>query len=355
MAIWDGEDEASPPWKTDSDELRDDLPAELASFLSQLDLTRSFLLEIQQFPNATYSGQGAIIDQYHGTIPSYEALVSLHGPQYFLWNFSWTAPAKKKPQRESVKIPLIGTKWEQLYRESKRLRTKMELEKIKMDAEERRAEAGIPMVSQGPNMTDIAALITAVKPSGDNAGMFQVMATMMQQMGQAQMNMMGLMMKAQSDMLVAVMGMQNKPVQEKNTLNEFKEIFAMVREVQSLTGAGLTQKEETLLERIVGGIIDNLDMVKEFLVRAPSGQEAGSGIVGGMIKNRPEVKEAAKVAKANNVFLQKLVAHLDKAFGDTTVTDKALDGFLDVKRPSQPSGGELPSEPEEGPQTGEEG
>ena len=92
----------------------------------------------------------------------------------------------------------------------------------------------------------------------------------------------------------------------------------------------------------MGGIVDNLDLVKEFLIKSPSGAAAGQGIVGGMIAARPEIKEAATVAKANGLFLKKLVEHLDEQFKDTTITDKALEGFLKVKRPEN----SLPSEPE---------
>ena len=66
------------------------------------------------------------------------------------------------------------------------------------------------------------------------------------------------------------------------------------------------------------------------------------GGAGGMIAARPEIKEAATVAKANGLFLKKLVEHLDEQFKDTTITDKALEGFLKVKRPEN----SLPSEPE---------
>lgn len=336
MPAWSPEMEVSSPFGEDG-ELKDDLPSEIADFLQRCDVSKTFVLEVKRWNNEAYAGRPTIAARLEGVIPDYDSIVRVNGPAWYGLDLRWT-PKGGKPRNELLKVALVGPHWKKIHEEALKEAKKLELEEAKHEAELAKArgethgpapiasdplkaynDARKSMFGEFRDMAEMFGGNLQKTPAGDGG--------QMQAMGMMFMGMMQMMMKQsenQTNLLIAVMG-------NKNQGNGMSETIGLVREVLSIKD-GLMPKETHWISEVVGAISDNLGSIAGLFMRGnppddPMHQKLNEGLA-----------ETREKAQQDPRFLQGLVKHMDAKVGPQ-MTDKILNGFLNVKRPPQGSPG----------------
>lgn len=352
MPAWTPDAEGYAPFD-DEGELRDDIPPDLANFIQRFDVQKAFTIEIKKWNNEGYQGRPSTVGRMEGVVPTYESIVAMNGPGYYGFDTTWT-PKGGKPRNEVLKVALVGAHWNQLHKDAKVERHKQELEDAKREAELERARGnapGGPVVGtfQDPNkagreymqgvLGDIKGIaeafgLPALGKSGGNSD---------NNMGLMFMGMMQMMMKQSentTNMLIALIGNQNKG-------NDTKEMFGLIREAFSLRD-GLMPRDKSWIEDVVGAISDNIGPIVSLFARgAPEDDPTYQKLNEGLGPTREK-------AQHDPAFLRGLVNHMDKKVGPG-MTDKILKGFLNVKRPGgAPGAGAAPGGQGEGAEPAQE-
>lgn len=339
MPAWTPEMEGVAPFEDDEDELRADLPSELASFLQQFDIGRTFTIEIKKWNNEAYSGRPSLVGRLEGLVPDYTSVVKVNGPGWYGFDTTW-APKGGKPQTKMLKVSLVGPQWTELHKQAKKEKEAAELEEAKHEAELARIRNGGATVGSfvDPAKSGREYMKSALE---DMKGLMDVFGGggavakgQDMNMGMMFMGMMQMMMKSQENstqLLIAVMQQNNKGNSLTETMGLFKEMMT-VRD-------GLLPRDKSWIEEIGSAIVDNLPALAGLFMRGnppedPEHQKFAQGL-----------SETAEKAQEDPTFARALVKHLDKKVGPK-MTDKILDGFLNIKRPPPP--GPSPS-PQAGP------
>jgi hypothetical protein len=330
MPVWTPETEGFAPFD-DDDELREDLPSELANFIKSFDIQKKFLIEIKLWKNEAYSGRPALVARMEGMVPDYNSVVRLNGPGYYGFDTTWT-PKGGKPRTEMLKVALVGEEWKSMYKEAQKARKRQEIEEEIHEADLQRARnGGTPIIGTSPqdsatagreymksmlgDMKDLADTFgMGIKPGGggsDNA-MAMMFMGMMQMMAKQSEN--------STNLLISVLGNQNKG-------NDLKETMGLFRDLVGVRDS-LMPKDRSWIEEIVGAISDNLPSIAGLFMRGnPEDDPMHQKMNEGLSETREKAQEDPNFAKA-------LVKHLDKKVGPK-MTDKILKGFLNIKRPGE--------------------
>jgi hypothetical protein len=338
MPVWTPETEGFAPFDED-DELREDLPSELANFIKSFDIQKKFLIEIKLWKNEAYSGRPALVARMEGMVPDYNSVVRLNGPGYYGFDTTWT-PKGGKPRTEMLKVALVGEEWKAMYKEAQKDRKRQEIEEERHEAElERARNGGAPIVGTSPkdsatagreymksmlgDMKDLADTFgMGIKPGG-GGGSDNAMAMMFMGM----MQMMAKQSENSTNLLISVLGNQNKG-------NDLKETMGLFRDLVGVRDS-LMPKDRSWIEEIVGAISDNLPSIAGLFMRGnPEDDPMHQKMNEGLAETREKAQEDPTFAKA-------LVKHLDKKVGPK-MTDKILKGFLNIKRPAG-QGAEAPA------------
>lgn len=327
MPAWTPEMEGLAPFEDDDDELRADLPSELAAFLQQFEIGRVFTIEIKKWNNEAYSGRPALVGRLEGLVPDYTSVVKINGPGYYGFDTTW-APKGGKPQTKMLKVALVGPQWTELHKEAKKQKEKEELAEAAHEAELARIRnGGAPAVGSWPDPAKsgreyMKSALEDMKGLMDvfgGGGAMQKGGDM--NMGMMFMGMMQMMMKSQENttqLLIAVMTNKDKGNDLLTTMGAFKELMT-VRD-------GLLPRDKSWIEEIGSAIVDNLPSLAGLFMRGNPPEDPVHR------KFQEGLSETAERAQEDPTFAKALVKHLDKKIG-ARMTDKVLEGFLNIKRP----------------------
>lgn len=340
MPAWTPETEGFAPFD-DEDEIKADLPPELAQFIQTFSIGKQFTIEIKKWKNENYSGRPALVSRMEGMVPDYNSVVRLNGPGYYGFDTTWI-PKGGKVRTEMLKVALVGHEWENMYRQAEKDRQKEELAEAQHEAELARVRnGGNPLLGtyKDPAATGreyMKSMLGDMKDLADTFGMGMKPAGGMggeqNTMGMMFMGMMQMMMKQSensTNLLIAVMGNKDKG-------NDMKEIFGTFREMIGIRDS-LMPKDRSWIEEIVGAVAANLDGIAGLFMRGnPENDPLHQKMNEGLAETRERVHE-------DPAFLQGLVKHMDKKVGPK-MTEKILNGFLNINRPA-PSGPGAPTAP----------
>lgn len=341
MPAWTPEIEGLAPYD-DEDELRADLPSELAAFIQRFDIKNQFTIEIKQWTNEAYAGRPKLVGRLEGMVPDYSAVVRMNGPGYYGFDTTWI-PKGGKARTEILKVSLVGAQWTDMYKKAKKEKEKEELEEAKHEAElDRVRNGGAPSVGtyKDPAASGreyMKSMLGDMKDLADTfgfgvGGLKTAPAGGEMNMGMMFMGMMQMMMKASensTNLLISVMGNQNKGNDIRETVSLFKELVG-VRD-------GLMPKDKHWIEEVVGAIADNLGPIAGLFMRGnPVDDPLHQKMNEGLAETREKAQEDPNFAKS-------LVKHMDGKVGPK-MTDKILNGFLNIKRP-EPAAPKPPEKP----------
>jgi hypothetical protein len=328
MPAWTPETEGFAPFEDDDDELRADLPSELAAFLQQFEIGRTFTIEIKKWNNEAYSGRPSLVGRLEGLVPDYTSVVKVNGPGFYGFDTTWV-PKGGKAQTKMLKVSLVGPQWTQLHKEAKKEKEKAELEEAKHEAElDRVRNGGAPSIGtyKDPAATGREYMKSALEDMKGLMDVFGVGAGGVQKggdmnMGMMFMGMMQMMMKSQensTNLLIAVMGNKDKGNDLLTTMGAFKELMT-VRD-------GLLPRDKSWIEEIGAALVDNLPSLAGLFMRGAPPDDPTHR------KFQEGLADTAERAQEDPTFAKALVKHLDKKVGPK-MTDKILDGFIHIKRP----------------------
>lgn len=342
MPAWTPDLEGLAPFD-DDDELKDAVKPEFANFLAKFEIRGSFSIEVKKWKNENYAGRPILAGTMDGVVPIYESVVAINGPGFYGFDTTWT-PKGGKPRTEMLKVALVGPSWDEVYKKAKKEKEKFEVDEARHEAEiERARNAGNPVVGtyQDPaksgreymksmlgDMKDLADTFglggggggPRNAPPGGEMGM--MMLGMMQMMSKQSEN--------QMNLVITLMSNNNKGSDMKETFGMFRELLG-VRE-------SLMPKDRSWIEEIVGAVADNLGPIAGLFMRGnpeddPLHQKMNEGLA-----------ETRERAQEDPAFLKSLVKHMDTKVGPK-MTDKILNGFLNVTRPAP----KAPAAPEGAP------
>lgn len=339
MPAWTPETEGFAPFD-DEDELKEDLPSELANFIKTFDIQKKFLIEIKLWKNEAYSGRPALVARMEGMVPDYNSVVRLNGPGYYGFDTTWT-PKGGKPRTEMLKVALVGAEWTAMYKEAQRDRKKHEIEEERHEAELTRARnGGEPVVGTYKDpatagreymksaMEDMRGIfdmfgLAGGNPAGGGNGQKMDSTTMM---FMGMMQMMAKQSENSTQLLISVLGNQNKG-------NSLQESVGLIRDLMGVRDS-LAPQDKSWISEIVSAVGDNLGAIAGLFARGnpvddPVHQKVNAGL-----------SETRERAQEDPTFAKELIKHLDRKVGPQ-MTEKILKGFLNIKRP--PPKGEKPA------------
>ncbi len=348
MPAWTPETEGFAPFD-DDDELREDLPSELANFIKSFDIQKKFLIEIKLWSNEAYSGRPKLVSRMEGMVPDYNSVVRLNGPGYYGFDTTWT-PKGGKPRTEMLKVALVGAEWTGMYKEAQKERKKAEIAEERHEAElERARNGGSPIVGTYKDpaasgreymksaMEDMKGIFEMFGLSGGGmpgAGGQKMDSTAMMFMGMMQM--MAKQSENSTQLLISVLGNQNKG-------NSLQESVGLLRDLMGVRDS-LAPQDKSWISEIGGALADNIGAIAGLFMRGnppedPLHQKVNQGL-----------SETRERAQEDPAFAKELVKHLDKKIGPK-MTDKILKGFLNINRPA-PKAAETAPPPPPDPQGG---
>ncbi len=337
MPAWTPETEGFAPFD-DEDELKEDLPSELANFIKTFDIHKKFVIEIKLWKNEAYSGRPALVARIEGMVPDYNSVVRLNGPGYYGFDTTWT-PKGGKPRTEMLKVALVGAEWTAMYKEANRERKKHEVEEERHEAElERARNGGAPIVgtykdpatagreymkSAMEDMRGIFDMFGVAGPGSGGNGQKMDSTTMM---FMGMMQMMAKQSENSTQLLISVLGNQNKG-------NSLQESVGLIRDLMGVRDS-LAPQDKSWIAEIGGALADNIGAIAGLFMRGnpeddPLHQKVNAGL-----------SETRERAQEDPAFAKELIKHLDKKIGPK-MTEKILKGFLNIKRP--PAKGENPA------------
>lgn len=344
MPAWTPETEGFAPFD-DEDELKEDLPSELANFIKTFDIQKKFLIEIKLWGNEAYSGRPKLVSRMEGMVPDYNSVVRLNGPGYYGFDTTWT-PKGGKPRTEMLKVALVGAEWTAMYKEAQKERKKAEIAEERHEAElERARNGGAPVLGTLKDpatagreymksaMEDMRGIFDMFGLTGGGlpgAGAPKMDSTAMMFMGMMQM--MAKQSENSTQLLISVLGNQNKG-------NSLQESVGLLRDLMGVRDS-LNPQDKSWIAEIGGALADNIGAIAGLFMRGnPSDDPLHQKVNAGLSETRERAQE-------DPAFAKELIKHLDKKIGPK-MTEKILKGFLNIKRPT-PKGEEPPVSPAPG-------
>lgn len=326
MPAWTPDMEGLAPFEDEDDEIRSDLPSELAMFLQQNEIGRTFTIDVKKWNNEAYAGRPSLVGRLEGLVPDFTSVVRINGPGYYGFDTTWQVKGGK-PQTKMLKVALDGEAWKAVHKQGKKDKEAAELEEARHEAELARVRnTGAPIGTfADPAKSGREYMKSAL---GDMRDLMETFGGGAMQKGGGDMNMgmmfmgmMQMMMKSQensTNLLIAVMGNKDKGNDLLTTMGAFKELMT-VRD-------GLLPRDKSWIEEIGGAIVDNLPSLAGLFMRGnspqdPAHQQFSAGLA-----------DTAEKAQEDPTFAKALIKHLDRTVG-AKMTDKILDGFIHVKRP----------------------
>ncbi len=338
MPAWTPEIEGIAPFEEDEEELRADLPSELAMFLQQHEIGRTFTIDIKKWNNEAYSGRPSNVGRLEGMVPDFDSVVKINGPGFYGFDTTWI-PKGGKPQTKTLRVALDGPRWKEIHKKGVKEREAAELEEARHEAELARIRGGGPTVGSyaDPAKSGREYMKSALD---DMKGLMEVFGGggNLQKGGDANMGMMfmgmmQMMMKSQensTNLLIAVMTQKDKGNDLLSQMGAFKELMT-VRD-------GLLPRDKSWIEEIGAALIDNLPSLAGLFMRGNSPDDPAHQ------KFQEGLADTAERAQEDPTFAKALVKHLDKKVG-MKMTDKILDGFIHIKRPAPKAPGAQGSPP----------
>lgn len=325
MPAWTPEMEGLAPFDEDGEELNPELPSELMMFMQQNDIGRNFTIDVKKWNNATYSGRPALCGRMEGMVPDFESVVKINGPAWYGFDATWV-PKGGKPVTKSLRVDLSGAAWKDIYKKGQKEKHEAELEEAKREAEIERARGGMSIGKIGdPAASGREYMKSALEDMKGLMDVFGVGGGMQKggdmNMGMMFMGMMQMMMKSQensTNLLIAVMTQKDKGNDLLSTMGAFKELMT-VRD-------GLLPRDKSWIEEIGSALVDNLPSLAGLFMRGDPPEDPVHR------KFQEGLSETAEKAQEDPTFAKALVKHLDKKIG-ARMTDKVLEGFLNIKRP----------------------
>lgn len=340
MAAWTPDQEEFTPFD-DEGELKEGLPNELNEFLAKFDVSKNFTMDLKKWNNEGRQGRAALVGQYEAVVPTFDAVVRMHGTGWYGFDIAWT-PKGGKRRSEVHKIDLVGTHWEAIHKEAVAERKRKEIDDAEHEAAVARAKAGgvgtIPGVidprAQGKDY--LRGMFADLKEFGFDPGGMMRGGGGGGDSNMLFLGMMGMMMKSQENSMNLLVTL----LSANQNRNPMGEMVTMMREIFTLKD-GLMPAEKSWIQDIAAVLAENIGPIMSMFQRpdAPDSQKLHQKMDTGLAETRAK-------AQADPNFAKELVKHMDAKVG-AAMTDKILDGLLRVRRPGQaaPGGGTPPSAP----------
>jgi len=339
MPAWTpGEDEFSP--FDEEGELKEDIPQDLAKFLDEFSVTQNFSITIHLYKGENYTGVPKTCGTCQGTVPNFDGLVRAYGPGFYALKTSWT-PKGGKARSEVFKVALVGTHYNRMFEkaEEERHAEDMAAAERKADLDAIRRGKGVTPAGNGLSdfLNNYAKLQEANGGGNGKGGDMLAICGMMGAMMQSMTQIMVASMQSSNNTLLAVLGSQNKNNDAQSLLGVFEKMLTIKD--------GLLPRDKSWVEEVVTALADNLDSIAAIFQKPKEEREADPNfreIDKGLDRTR-------KRAQADPEFLRALVNHMDKKVG-ATMSDKILNGFLNVERPGKKAASPTPKAPEPAPE-----
>lgn len=331
MATWEpGSDtETYSPFKDDG-ELRDDIPAELGEFIDRHSVEGKFTIEILKYRDEGFGGKPTSpMPIYDCSVPTYEHVVGMCGPGWYGFLCKWV-PKGGKARKETMQIALVGEHWKRHYERAKEERLEEDIKEAerKRQIDEARGK-NLTAVSRPAEVNPkdyIADVLSFAERAGgkqDNSG------NMMQAMGMMFQGMMTMMVESNKNNTQMLMAM----MQMNNGRNGTSETLGLIREVLQLRQSETVQPEEkSLIREFVEILAENAPTILTLFAQGKNGQpDPTDPQTQKLDQGMSDIREKAHASPA---FLRSLVEHMDKRVGPK-MADQILEGFLNVQRPGK--------------------